>query len=209
MSKTIKAALLAAVFATGAGAAQATTITFDEFTPDSSHFLGAGATFATAGYDFKVNDGAVYFLNMPSNSGYATNGTTSLDLGGTVGITSAANKPFSVTAIDLATVYAPATSTVKFTGTDANGAQVTQSVTIDGAASANPTELKTTALVGFDNLTSFQMEIVYDADGSAFFSLVDNIMIDDAAASVPEPATFATLGLGLAMLAGVLRRKPR
>jgi hypothetical protein len=209
MSKMIKAALLAAVFATATGAAHATTITFNEIPADDSKFLSTGAAFTTAGYDFKVNSGAIFFLNSAPNSGYSTNGTTSLDLGGIVDITSAVNKPFSVASIDLATVYAPATSTVKFTGTDANGAQVTQSITIDGQSNAGPYGLTTTGLAGFDNLTSFEMELVYNADGSAWFSLVDNIVIDDAAASVPEPSTCAMLALGLAGLAGAMRRKSR
>jgi hypothetical protein len=178
-------------------------------TPDPGIALTTGAAFTSAGYDFKVNSGLVFFLNSAPNSVFATNGTTSLDLGGTVDITSAAHKPFSVTAIDLASGYGPATSTVRFTGTDVNGVQTSQSITIVGAASADPTALQTLALAGFDNLASFEMELVYNADGSAFFSLVDNIVVDDASAAVPEPSACATLGLGLATLAGALRSRKR
>jgi hypothetical protein len=208
MSKIIKAVLLAAVFATGAGAAQAKTITFNTFPANDYSFLSSGDAFSTDGYDFKVNSGFVYFVNS-TFPGDATNGTTSLDLGGIVDITSHAHKPFSVTSIDLATLLSSETSTVKFTGTGVNGVQTTQSFTNNGTASADPHGLTTVSLAGFDNLTAFEMELVYDATGEAYLSLVDNIVIDDAAATVPEPSTCAMLGLGLAMLTGALRRKSR
>ena len=209
MPPMIKAALLAAVLATATNVVQATTITFDDFPPSDTNFLTAGAAFTTAGYDFNVKQGSVYFLNRSSSAGFATNGTTSLDLAGIVDITSASGKPFSVTSIDLATVLASATSTVKFTGTDVNGGRTSQSFSINGTANADPYGLMTTPLAGFTNLTSFEMELVYNPDGSAYFSLVDNIVIDNADSAVPEPSTFAMLGLGLSLLTCVLRRKSR
>lgn len=209
MPSMMKAALLAAVLASATNVVQATTITFDDFPASNTTALTGGATFTTDGYRFDLKQGLAYFLNMSSSSGYATNGTTSLDLGGIVDITSVSGKPFSITSVDLATVFASATSTVKFTGTDINGARTSQTFSINGTASADPYGLTTTPLAGFTNLSSFEMELVYNPDGSAYFSLVDNIVIDDADATVPEPATFATLGLGLALLTGSLRRKSR
>jgi hypothetical protein len=209
MSTMIRAVLLAAALVTATNVVQATTITFNDFPASDTNILTAGAAFTTDGYDFNVKQGLVYFLNTSSFPDYATNGTTSLDLAGIVDITSASGKPFSVTSIDLATVLASATSTVKFTGTDVNGGRTSQSFSINGTANADPYGLMTTPLAGFTNLTSFEMELVYNPDGSAYFSLVDNIVIDDADSAVPEPSTFAMLGLGLSLLTGVLRRRSR
>jgi hypothetical protein len=205
----IKSTLLSALFVVAAGTAHAGTITFDEFTPSDTNYMTAGATFETNGYLFSVKDGLAWFLNRPLLSGSAGNGTTSLDLGGTITMTSAANKPFSVTSIDLATVLALETSTVRFTGTDTSGVQTVQSYSFNGTGKADPFGLATTPLAGFDNLVSFEMELVYSPTDATYFSLVDNIVVDDAAAAVPEPTTWAMLGLGLAMLAGRGRHKSR
>ncbi|MEO5934884.1 MAG: PEP-CTERM sorting domain-containing protein [Duganella sp.] len=208
-SPRLNAVLLTSALALGAGAAHATTITFDDLPASRDIFYTTGYTFATDGYDFNVTEGNVWFLpaRLP-NSGYATNGTTSFDLGGIVTVTSAAHKPFSVVSMDLATVWAPETSTVRLTGIDVGGNQIIQTYTMSGANSPNPFDLTTTHLTGFNNLTSLVMELVYSPSLPTYFSLVDNIVINETAVSaVPEPTAWAMLGMGLAMIAGFSRRK--
>ena len=200
-SSRLNAALLTFALGTGAGAAHATTITFDEFPTSSTTFLGAGDSFATNGYNFNVGQASVFFLN-------SGNGTTSMDLGGIVTVTNAASKPFSLASIDLRTVWSPGTSTVKLTGIDVGGSQIIQSYTISGANSPNPAAMITYSPTGFNNLTSLVMELVYNQTEATYFSLVDNLVFNEQAVSaVPEPETWAMLGLGLAMVAGLSRRK--
>jgi hypothetical protein len=208
-SSTIKALILAALLAAGINVAQATIINFDSFKSSNTNFLSAGATFSTAGYNFSILDGLVWFLNNSNASNASNNGTTSLDLGGTVSITNPTNKLFSVTSIDLATVLALETSTVKFTGTDASGTKTVQSYSMNGSTSADPYRLTTKSLTGFSNLVSFDMELVYNLGPSTttYFSLVDNIVINEVTTSVPEPSTWALLALGLAMAVGFGRHK--
>lgn len=209
LSSKLNAALLAIALATGAGAAQATTVTFDDLSADAIKNLPAGTHFATGGYNFSVTDDYVWILPAMSQGGYASNGTTSLDLGGTVTVTNAANKVFSLASIDLASVSALATSTVQLTGTDVSGSQIVQTYTMSGVGSPNPFGLTTHHLTGFNNLTSLVLEIVYNPMTEAtYFSLVDNLVFTEQAVSaVPEPETWAMMGLGLAMIAGMSRRK--
>ena len=209
-SPRLTAVLLTAALALGAGAAHATTITFDDLPASLNDIHYAGFAFATGGYDFKVDQGLVWIAPAQSTgSGYATNGSTGLDLGGNVSVTSAAHQPFSVTSMDLATFWAGETSTVRLTGTDIGGNHIIQTYTLSNANSAHPYDLKTTQLTGFNNLTSLVMELVYSPTNQAtYFSLVDNIVINQTAVSaVPEPASWAMLGVGLAMIAGFSRRK--
>ena len=201
-SSKLNAALLAATLAMGTGAAQATIITFDEFPATGTIPLTTGASFATRGYNFSVLEGSVYFLS-------SGNGTTSLDLGGKVSVRNASNTPFSFTSFDLRTVLPLETSTVRFSGMDVGGNVIVETYTVSGANSPNPLDMTSFNPSRFINLTALEMEIVYGPwNAETYFSLVDNMAFNEQAVSaVPEPETWAMLGLGLAMVAGLARRK--
>ena len=198
----LNAALLATTLAMGTGAAQATIITFDEFPATGTIPLTTGASFATRGYNFSVLEGSVYFLS-------SGNGTTSLDLGGKVSVRNASNTPFSFTSFDLRTVLPLETSTVRFSGMDVGGNVIVETYTVSGANSPNPLDMTSFNPSRFINLTALEMEIVYGPwNAETYFSLVDNMAFNEQAVSaVPEPETWAMLGLGLAMVAGLARRK--
>ena len=207
-SAKLHAAILALAFSVGAGAAQATTITFDELPPSDQFSMPVGTDFATGGYNFNLRDGLAWIMAASNDGVHASNGTTSLDLGGTVTVTNIANKAFSLASLDLATFWAVQTSTVKLTGTDVSGHNVVQTYTLGGASGPSPYGLTTYNLSGFDNLTSLVLELVYNQSTATYFSLVDNLVLNEqAVTAVPEPETWAMLGLGLAMVAGLARRK--
>lgn len=197
----VNAALLAATLAMGTGAAQATIITFDEFPATGTIPLITGDSFATSGYNFNVLEGSVYFLS-------SGNGTTSMDLGGKVSVTNASNTPFSFTSFALRTVLALETSTVRFSGMDVGGNIIVETYTVSGANSPNPLDMTFFNPSRFNNLTALEMEIVYGPwDAETYFSLIDNMAFNEQASAVPEPETWTMLGLGLAMVAGLARRK--
>jgi hypothetical protein len=198
----LNAGLLAIALIAGVGAAQATTITFDEFPASDTDYLSAGASFSTNGYNFDVLEGWVYFLS-------SGNGTTSMDLGGRVSVRTASNKPFSLTSFDLRTVLPLETSTVRLSAMDTGGNHIVETYTISGANSPNPLDLTTFNPTRFNNLTTLEMELVYGGwDEDTYFSLVDNMVLNEQAVSaVPEPGIWAMMGLGLAMVAGLSRRK--
>lgn len=202
---TIKAAVLTAVMAMGAGSAQADVITFDNSVAVGSL---AFSTYYTYGYAFNTNTSAVEYLvdqahgggTASSNSTY--NGTDYLGISGAVTMTSMASTPFSVASIDLGNRDYAYSSTARLTGTRVDGTTVTQSFTsfIDNRSST--ADFTTVALMDFTNLASFKIE---QAAGNFFLS-VDNIDVSTVSA-VPEPSTWAMLGLGLAFVAGSVRRK--
>lgn len=207
-SAQLHAAILALASTMGAGTAQATTITFDELTPSDQLGMSVGTNFASGGYNFNLTGGNAWIMAARADGAYASNGTTSLDLGGTVTVTNIANKAFSLASLDLATFWAVQTSTVKLTGIDVSGHNVVQTYTLGGASGPSPYGLTTYNLSGFDNLTSLVLELVYNQSTATYFSLVDNLVLNEqAVTAVPEPETWAMLGLGLAMVAGLARRK--
>ena len=204
----LNAAFLALAFTLGAGAAQGTTITFDELTPSDEFGMPVGTDFATGGYNFNLTGGLAWIMAARPQGGFDSNGTTSLDLGGTVTVTNVANKLFSLASLDLATFLAVETSTVKLTGTDASGHNIVQAYVLSGANGTSPYGLTTYNLSGFDHLTSLVVELVYNQSSATYFSLVDNLVLNEqVVTTVPEPGTWAMMGLGLAMVAGLSRRK--
>lgn len=207
-SSKLHATILALAFTIGAGAAHATTITFDELPPSDQIGMPVGTDFATGGYNFNLTGGLAWIMAARADGAYASNGTTSLDLGGMVTVTNIANKAFSLASLDLATFLAVETSTVKLTGTDVSGNNIVQTYTLSGAGGTSPYGLTTYNPSGFDHLTSLVLELVYNQSTATYFSLVDNLVLNEqAVTAVPEPETWAMLGLGLAMVAGLARRK--
>lgn len=203
---SFKRFMLTALLLVATYQAHATVITFDDFpTSDLTYLYGSGG-FTSQGYNFSLTEGYIFF--PPATPGYSTNGTTSLDLGGTVIVTSAANRPFSITSIDLATVAAFQTSTVMFTGIDYSGNKVVQSFILNSSGSSNPYALSTSYLNGFTDLVSFTMQLVSNPNSQiTYFSFVDNIVINDTT-DVPEPSSLPLFGLGF-VLVGIFahRRK--
>ena len=86
-SSKLHAAILAIAFTIGAGAAHATTITFDELPLSDQIGMPVGTDFATGGYNFNLTDGVAWIMAARADGAHASNGTTSLDLGGMVTVT--------------------------------------------------------------------------------------------------------------------------
>jgi hypothetical protein len=208
---TIKALLLSAVFAV-CGGAHASTITFDELPPNmylGNNNSGLPSAFTTSGYVFSMTSGGSFIVNSPApNGAIISNGSTFFDLVGTVSIKRASNALFSVSSLDLGTYLWFQSGTVRLTGTYADGSTVTTEYTtdkIDYTSSLNDFAHQT--LVGFDHLASFDMELVMQT-GPTYAVAFDNISTTESPlAEVPEPGTPAMLGLGLALVVGLKRRK--
>ena len=197
----IKAIVLTTVLAMGAGGAQAEVITFNDSTVANHTVL---TSYTESGYAFTLKSGSAYLTD--ANVGGATasstlsyNGTDFLILSGSVTMTNAAHTPFSVSSIDLGNFYYAYPSTAMLTGTRADGTTVNQSFTsaIDNMSSKS--DFTTRTLTNFTNLTSFNIQ----QTSGIYYAAVDNINVS----AVPEPSTWAMLGLGLAFVAGSLRRK--
>jgi hypothetical protein len=116
--------------------------------------------------------------------------------GATTRLVAASGNPFDFTSIDISdNDLESGQVSVTFVGTFLDSSTITQTVTTDGIFG-----LETFALTGFTSVV--KVEWAQNAPYHEF----DNIVLNERAASAPEPATLAIVGLGLAGM-GVLRRR--
>lgn len=197
----IKAIVLATVLAIGAGSAQAEVITFNDSVV--ANYTGLNS-YTNDGYTFTTRSGSAYLADANAGSstpfgGYSYNGTDFAILTGLVTMTNTARTPFSVSSIDLGNFNYLYSSTATLTGTRADGTTVSQSFTSAINNFTSTTDFTTRTLTNFTNLTSFNIE----QTAGAYYAAMDNINVS----AVPEPSTWAMLGLGMLFVAGSLRRK--
>lgn len=215
---TIKSVLALAAFSALSASATASTITFDGLggtnIPGNSQVLNAygtgnqtyfsgGATALVDGFNFKGgNYGPLLFtpvhVNDPAGlSAFAWNGTDYL-VGIDIQLASNTKTPFSVSGIDLA-AWAGAMNII-VSGTRSNGSVVSKTFSSNNDHTAVANDFATYTLTDFSDLTSLSIR------SQASWIAVDNIALVDAN-DVPEPASLAMLGLGLAGMGAIRRQR--
>lgn len=200
------------LFALLSSAAHATTIDFEGKSPAnwSVAYPANSALDAPTGFMLTTSGPLPTFINNPGFFGphhqIAYNGTSFIRLTWDVvlELTSTTNTPFSVNSIDLVNYlyYGERDrSNVTLTGTYADGRKIVAKYTYNDDLTTAANDFHTETLAGFTNLVSFSVET------SNYYLALDNIVINQSAADVPEPASLAMLGLGFAGIVATRRRK--
>ncbi len=163
----------------------------------------AGSPFTTQGFTFSSTAGSysavVYGKDTTAHSngsaGYAFCSIDSPNCGPGTAITLAGVSPFSLYRLDLSNgLVGDVAGRVDLVGYLQGGGTVTASLVTGDAWT-------TEALTGFTNLESL------DITGYASYGMLMDNLVLEAPNAVPEPGTLALLGLGLAGMAVVRRRR--
>jgi len=182
--------------------AQAVVLTFNGEGDQYQSLITSGGydfAFTASGWGLVNGD----FLATPGEN--VTNGTSRIMFsGGSPGrvlMTKQGGGLFSLSGLDIATAFLRTQGGLTITGTFANATTVVQSFDIGPS-------YQTVGLGGFTNLVSVEFAESTNTSFRGYGVGIDNLVIDQAG-GVPEPAAWAMLIAGFAVVGGALRRSRR
>ncbi len=198
-----------AVLAT-TGIAQATTLNFASLAQAGSGFNSIGPSYTQSGFTLSSTALTAWESGAASLPSLSAADTSLFEFYAdyTTTLTAAGNAAFTLNSVDLAPLIAGGSGTfnVTFVATFANSSTLSDTCTV---SDGSPATLQTCALAGFSNVVSVSFQqgtnIGYFGSQETGFQF-DNLVINGAT-SVPEPATFGLMALGLVAAVASRRRR--
>lgn len=205
MNKTFGALCATAVLATASAANATTVIDFNEFTRDSGD-LKLSSRFESQGFTFQldIESASAWIIYAKNDARNADHGHATLNsnlLNTSTRMTRTDKGAFDLMSIDVADFWDQGQAGwVKFSFTDALGATTSEYRQLDAKKGLETFAINRTNLLAFDYAFAWNY-----TPGSPGWGQVDNIVTD--VTSVPEPATWAMMILGLGGVGATLRRR--